>query len=119
MTKTESRKPTAESTIRNIRHNSRRKHSGEEKIDIVLEGLRSEEMVTELCRREGIGESFYYRWSKEFLEAAKQRLVGKGKIWTDSRDVNGLRWEDEHFKPERMQVIRLVEDSVLASACMS
>jgi len=66
---------TAEETVRNIRRKTRKKYSGEEKIRIVLEGLRGEETITALCRREGISESVYYRWSKEFLEAGKQRLL--------------------------------------------
>jgi transposase len=72
-------KTSAANTVRNIRRNTRKKYSGEEKIRIVLEGLRGEETVAELCRREGISESVYYRWSKEFLEAGKQRLVGKAE----------------------------------------
>ena len=71
-----SKKKAVESTVRNIRRNSRKRYSGEEKIRIVLEGLRGEETVAELCRQEGISESVYYRWSKEFLEAGKQRLYG-------------------------------------------
>ena len=62
-------KSSATITVRNIRRKSRKRYSGEEKIRIVLEGLRGEETVAELCRREGISESVYYRWSKEFLEA--------------------------------------------------
>ena len=87
MTKKKSSKPSAEKTIRNIRRNSRRKYSGEEKIRIVLEGLRGEESIAELCRREGISQSVYYRWSKEFLEAGKQRLVGNTKREASSEDV--------------------------------
>ena len=63
-------KSSAKNTVRNIRRKSRKRYSGEEKIRIVLEGLRGEETVAELCRREGISESVYHRWSKEFLEAA-------------------------------------------------
>ncbi len=66
-------KTSAAKSVRNIRRNSCKRYSGEEKIRIVLEGLRGEETVAELCRREGISESVYYRWSKEFLEAGKQR----------------------------------------------
>ena len=69
------KKTTAVRTVRNIRRNSRRKYSGEEKIRIILEGLRGEETIAALCRREGISESVYYRWRKEFLEAGKQRLL--------------------------------------------
>jgi transposase len=91
-------KTTTASTVRNIRRNSRKRYSGEEKIRIVLEGLRGEETVAELCRREGISESVYYRWSKEFLEAGKQRLVGNTKRQATSDEVVGLRRENEQLK---------------------
>ena len=64
-----------EKTVKDIRRKTRRKHSTEEKIRIVLEGLRGEGTVAELCRREGISESLYYKWSKDFLEAGKARLL--------------------------------------------
>ena len=92
------KKTTAASTVRTIRRQSRKRYSGEEKIRIVLEGLRGEETVAELCRREGISESVYYRWSKEFLEAGKQRLVGNTKRQATSDEVVGLRRENEQLK---------------------
>ena len=92
------KKTTAASTLRNIRRQSCKRYSGEEKIRIVLEGLRGEETVAELCRREGISESVYYRWSKEFLEAGKQRLVGNTKRQATSDEVVGLRQENEQLK---------------------
>ena len=92
------KKTTAASTVRNIRRNSRKRYSGEEKIRIVLEGLRGEETVAKLCRRERISESVYYRWSKEFLEAGKQRLVGNTKRQATSDEVVGLRRENEQLK---------------------
>ncbi len=98
MTKKNSSKSSAANTIRNIRRNSRRQYSGEEKIRIVLEGLRGEESVAELCRREGISQSIYYRWSKEFLEAGKQRLVGNIKREASSEDVKAIRQENEQLK---------------------
>ena len=98
MPRKKSNKPTAEKTIRNIRRNSRRKYSGEEKIRIVLEGLRGEETVAELCRREGISQSLCYRWSKGFLEADKQRLVGNTKRETSTEDVKSPRSENEQLK---------------------
>jgi transposase len=91
-------KTSAANTVRNIRRKSRKRYSGEEKIRIVLEGLRGEETVAELCRREGISESVYYRWSKEFLEAGKQRLVGNTKRQATSDDVAELRRENEQLK---------------------
>ena len=69
-----SKKDPAEKVVRDIRRKTRRRHSTEEKIRIVLEGLRGEESIAVLCRREGIAESLYYSWSKEFLEAGKKRL---------------------------------------------
>src|SRR5688572_31946192 len=69
------RKP-AEAMIKDIRRATRRQFSSEEKIRIVLEGLRGEASIAELCRREGIAASMYYGWSKEFLEAGKKRLAG-------------------------------------------
>ena len=98
MTKKTSSKSTAEKTIRNIRRNSRKQYTGEEKIRIVLEGLRGEATIAELCRREGISQSVYYRWSKEFLEAGKQRLVGNTKREASSEDVAALRRENEQLK---------------------
>src|SRR3974377_1279639 len=66
---------SAEKTVRDIRRATRRHHSAEEKIRIVLEGLRGENSIAELCRKEGINQNLYYRWSKEFLEAGKKRLA--------------------------------------------
>ncbi len=74
--KSMSKKPSAEQSVRDIRRKTRKQYSAEEKIRIVLEGLRGEESIAALCRREGIAESLYYSWSKEFLEAGKKRLAG-------------------------------------------
>ena len=71
-----SKKRSAEKTVRDIRRATRRKYSAEEKIRIVIEGLRGEDSIAELCRREGINANVYYRWSKEFMEAGKKRLAG-------------------------------------------
>ena len=67
---------SAEKTVQDIRRKTRRRFSAEEKIRIVLEGLRGEESIATLCRREGLNLNLYYRWSKEFLQAGKKRLVG-------------------------------------------
>ena len=67
---------SAEKTVRDIRRATRRHHSAEEKIRIVLEGLRGEVSIAELCRKEGINQNLYYRWSKEFLDSGKKRLAG-------------------------------------------
>jgi len=70
---------SAEKTVRDIRRATRRHHSAEEKIRIVLEGLRGEDSIAELCRKEGINQNLYYRWSKEFLEAGKKRLCPRAR----------------------------------------
>jgi len=89
---------SVEKTVRDIRRKSRKQYSSEEKIRIVLEGLRGEESIAELCRREGINESVYYRWSKEFLEAGKQRLVGNSQRQASSEEVEQLRRENDQLK---------------------
>ena len=91
-------KSTVEETVRDIRRQTRKKYSAEEKVRIVLEGLRGEEKISEICRREGIHQNMYYKWSKEFLEAGKQRLVGDTKREADSAKVNDLRSENEQLK---------------------
>ena len=82
-----SKKDPAEKVVREIRRKTRRHHSAEEKIRIVLEGLRGEESVAGLCQREGIAESLYYSWSKEFLEAGKKRLAGDTVRQATSNEV--------------------------------
>ena len=81
-----SKKDPAEKAVRDIRRKTRRKHSAQEKIRIVLEGLRGEESIAALCRREGIAESLYYSCSKEFLEAGKKRLAGDTARQATSND---------------------------------
>jgi transposase len=71
MTRRKTTKPSAEKSVRDIRRATRRKYSAEEKIRIVMEGLRAEESIAELCRKEGINSNVYYRWSKDFLEAGR------------------------------------------------
>src|SRR5262245_3259937 len=93
-----SEKISAEETVRHIRRETRRKYNAEEKIRIVLEGLRGEESVAELCRREGINPNLYYKWSKEFLEAGKARLTGDTKRQASSSEVDELRHENEQLK---------------------
>ena len=93
-----SNKDSAESVVRQIRRKTRRKYSAEEKIRVVLEGLRGDESIAELCRREGINPNLYYKWSKEFLEAGKQRLVGNTKREASNEDVQALRNENEQLK---------------------
>jgi transposase len=92
------RKTDPESVVRDIKRKTRRKFSSEEKIRIVLEGLRGEESIAELCRREGISPNLYYNWSKEFLEAGKKRLSGNTKREATSGEVLDLRRENEQLK---------------------
>ena len=87
-----------ESVVKEIKRKTRRKFSAEEKIRIVLEGLKGEESITAICRREGIVPNLYYRWSKDFLEAGKRRLQGDTKREANSMEVNGLRQENDQLK---------------------
>ena len=109
---------SAEQVIRDIKRKTRRKYSSEEKVRIVLEGLRGEETVAELCRREGIAQSLYYKWSKEFLEAGKSRLAGDTKREATSGEVKELRQENEQLKQLVAELAlknRVLKKSVLGS----
>ena len=86
-------KKPAEQIVKEIRRATRRQFSAEEKIRIVLSGLRGEDSIAELCRREGIVQNLYYRWSKEFLEAGKKRLAGDTARAATSDEVRDLRRE--------------------------
>ena len=92
------KKNSAEATVRNIRRKTRKKYSAEEKIRIVLDGLRGESTIAELCRREGVNQNLYYKWSKEFLEAGKQRLAGNTNRQATSDEVKDLRREMDQLK---------------------
>jgi transposase len=87
-----------EARVREIRRKTRRRYSSEEKIRIVLEGLKGEESIAALCRREGITPNLYYNWSKEFLEAGKKRLMGDTKREATSTEVTSLRQENDQLK---------------------
>ncbi len=89
--KEDHQKDSAEKTVRAIRRATRRRFSAEEKIRVVLEGLRGEDSIAELCRRERINQNLYYRWSKEFLEAGKKRLAGDTAREATSDEVKSLR----------------------------
>ena len=91
-------KPTTDRVVKDIRRKTRKHHSAEEKIRIVLEGLRGEESIAALCRREGIATSLYYSWSKEFLEAGKKRLAGDTARQATSPEVKELRAEASALK---------------------
>jgi transposase len=107
----------AEETVRDIRRATRRHFSAEEKIRIVLDGLRGEESIAELCRKEGIAQNLYYRWSKEFLEAGKKRLAGDTAREASSDEVKQLRTEARQLKEALAEVTlenRLLKKSVIA-----
>src|SRR6187200_239934 len=91
-------KEPADAVVKSIRRATRRQFSAEEKIRIVLEGLRGEESIAELCRREGIASSMYYGWSKDFLEAGKKRLAGDTARAATSDEVKDLRREASALK---------------------
>ena len=91
--KTVGSKDAADKLVKNIRRRTSRNYSAEEKIRIVLAGLRGEESIAALCRREGIAQSLYYKWSKEFLEAGKRRLSGDTERQATSPEVKDLRSE--------------------------
>jgi transposase len=91
--------------IRDIKRKTRRKFSSEEKIRIVLDGLRGEESIAALCRREGIAQNLYYRWSKDFLEAGKKRLSGDTVREANSSEVQELKGENAQLKEALAEVI--------------
>ena len=91
-------KEPADKVVKDIRRATRRRFSAEEKIRIVLEGLRGEDSIAELCRREGIAQSLYYSWSKEFLEAGKKRLAGDTAREASTGEVKVLRREARDLK---------------------
>src|SRR5215213_3400341 len=104
-----------EATVREIRRKTRKKYSAEDKVRIVLEGLRGEEKIAELCRREGIHQNMYYKWSKEFLEAGKQRLVGDTCREAESQEVEEMRSENEQLKAVVAELT--LKNRVLKKAC--
>jgi len=116
MTTKDYRKPSTEKTVRDIRRATRRSYSAEEKIRIVLEGLRGEDSIAELCRREGINTNIYYRWSKEFLEAGKKRLAGDTVREATSDEVKNLRAENSALKETLAELLmenRLLKKSMI------
>src|SRR6266849_4581723 len=109
-------KQPAEQVVKEIRRATRRQFSAEEKIHIVLAGLRGEDSIAELCRREGIVQNLYYRWSKEFLEAGKKRLAGDTARATTSDEVKDLRREASALKEVVAELVlenRLLKKSTL------
>jgi transposase len=117
-----SKKASADSMVRNIRRKTRKKYSTEEKIRIVTEGLRGDLSIAELCRREGISDTLYYRWSKDFLEAGKSRLVGDTKRHANSAQVKALRQENEQLKQLVAELVlknKVLKKSLLGMDTMS
>ncbi len=115
--KMEATKPSAEKVIKDIRRITRKQYGAEEKIRIVLDGLRGEESIAALCRREGIAESLYYNWSKEFLEAGKKRLAGDTARAATTDEVKVLRKEARDLKEvvaEQALELRLLKKSMIA-----
>ena len=92
------RQTSGERIVKDIKRKTRKQYSAEEKIRIVLDGLRGEESVAELCRREGISQGIYYKWSKDFLEAGKKRLAGDIARQANTAEVKGLRSEARELK---------------------
>ena len=106
-----------EKVFKDIRRATRKQYSAEEKIRIVLDGLKGEDSIAELCRREGIAQSLYYSWSKEFLEAGKKRLAGDTARAATSTEVKDLRREARDLKEvvaEQALELRLLKKSMIA-----
>ena len=114
--KNKSSKGSGEKLVRDIRRRTRKSYGTEEKIRIVMEGLRGEYSIAELCRREGIHQNLYYRWSKEFLEAGKKRLAGDTVREASTGEVKDLRNECSQLKEILAEVMlenRLLKKSVI------
>ena len=110
-------KTPAEKVVKDIRRATRKHYSAEDKIRIVLDGLRGEDSIAELCRREGIAQSMYYGWSKEFLEAGKRRLAGDTARAATGDEVKELRREAGALKEvvaEQALELRLLKKSMIA-----
>lgn len=92
------RKKTTQSIVKEIKRKTRRRFSSEEKIRIVLGGLKGEDSIATICRKEGIAPALYYRWSKDFLEAGKKRLTGDTMREANTSEVKELRDENSQLK---------------------
>jgi transposase len=106
-----------ERVVKDIRRATRRHFSAEDKIRIILDGLRGEDSIAELCRKEGIAQSLYYVWSKEFMEAGKRRLAGDTARAATTDEVKDLRRESTALKEvvaEQALEIRLLKKSMIA-----
>jgi len=92
------KKANTESVVKEIKRQTRKKYSAEEKIRIILEGLRGEDSINSICRKEGINPNLYYKWSKDFLEAGKKRLQGDTVREANSDEVTSLLAENDQIK---------------------
>ena len=109
-------KAPAQAMVKDIRRATRKQYSAEEEIRIVLEGLRGEDSIAELCRREGIAQGVYYKWSKDFMEAGKRRLAGDTARAANSDEVRDIRKEARDLKEvvaEQMLENRLLKKSMI------
>ncbi len=109
-------KDEADKLVKNIKRQTRRKFNAEEKIRIVLAGMRGEDSIAELCRREAIHPNLYYTWSREFLEAGKKRLAGDTQREANTSEVKELRCENAQLKEVLAEEIlenRLLKKSVI------
>jgi transposase len=114
--KTERHQGAAERTVKDIRRKTRKRYSSEEKIRIVLAGLRGEDSIAELCRQEGISQGLYYSWSKEFLEAGRKRLAGDTAREANTGEVKDLRRQARDLKEvvaEQALELRLLKKSMI------
>ena len=109
------RTSSSEKIIRDIKRNTRKQTSAEEKIRIVLDGVRGEASIAELCRREGIAQSLYYKWSKDFMQAGKQRLAGDSVRQANTNEVTTLRREARGLK--EVVAEQTLELRLLKKAC--
>ena len=112
-------KRTAEAVVKDIRRQTRRKFGSEEKIRIVLEGLKGEESISGICRKEGIAPALYYRWSKDFIEADKKRLNDDTERDVNPGEVKDLKDESQNLKlvvTEQAHEIRVLKKSLLGLA---
>lgn len=109
-------KESGEKLVRDIKRRTRRKYSSEEKIRIVIEGMRGETSIAELCRREGIAQNLYYRWSKDFMESGKKRLNGDTQREANSTEVQEIRKENAQLKEAVAELLlqnRILKKSML------
>ena len=107
----------SERIVRNIQRKTRKQYGAEEKIRIVLDGLRGEGSIAELCRQEGISQGLYYKWSKDFLEAGKKRLAGDITRQANTDEVKALRTQARDLKEvvaEQTLELRLLKKSMIA-----